>query len=1252
MVSIKKHTLIFVTLLLFANFCLAQKTPKYPSLLWEITGKGSQKPSYLYGTMHVSNKVAYHLSDNFFDAISNVDVVGLESNPDEWLGDMKKYGMFNDVNNRVDFNMVSTNFYKNAFTIKFPTNQVIASLLASEPEIVNGLLYRYSGRRENFEESTYIDLFIYQAASKWNKKIISLEDFKTSEILAKKSVLPNPDEENNYANSNKKYTDYYALLSQVDDAYRRGDLDALDSLTRLMSTNSNHQKYLIDERNVIMAHTMDSVIKKKPLFSGIGAAHLPGTNGVIELLRKLGYTVKPVIASSTKKGKKIQEKLETTFKPLPVTTQYSGDSLCSFEMPGKIINVLNDETLNYDLHTDMTNGTYYTISKIRTYAPMFGVSVDMMMKKLDSLFYENIPGKIINKKEIDSSTGIRGFDISNLTLRGDCQRYQVYVTDFEIIVVKVGGHGSYVKDSEGARFFNSLKFFPKNNTSAYINYRPPTGGFEAKIPDNYYYYKNNVGKNTDRAENLFAYDKTADISFGVMHSYYNDFDYLDEDTFELNILCDKFLKNLNYKTEISKTFGKQQNFPCLSFSAKKQNVTLNGKIIIKGVHYYLAYSLCNEDKKKQSDAFLNSMTLTDFNYVNESKTITDKDYFFTVKDETTPGLNNEIEDALAGDYKRISATRNKNKFNEAFKYEYKSKSYYSPSSAEHINIEYQKYNDYDFREKDKLWSNIVKSFKLTSSLIISKQKLVQDSAVKKYEISVKDTATSRAVKYLYILKNGIIYTLSAPYDTSIGTSGWTDTFLKTFNPIDSVIGKNIFDSNFAQLLKDLTSSDCSKKYAATQSLSAISYDKSYVNDFTAFLNDSASFSKIDEASVAVLLVNGGTLESEKIIPAYKKFYKRSSENTYQQVCVINGLGYLKTKNSYNAILELLKQELPLVGDERTIDNVFTPFYDSLELSKNLFPGLLDFTRFEEYKVPVYKLLAHLIAKEKLNTTSYLVQKNNLLMEANYELKRFNAASFNTNSNSGIKKNEEDLIKAEADRVAEATVSNYNDEENTETANTRSMLENFALILAPFYETDEAVKNYFGKLIKIKNENTLLKISLILLKNKIPVNDTIWKHYSKNTASRAQLYEELTKLKAIDKFDKKYISQEEFCKATISNLITYSENSNDYDADRTIQKKQPDTLVFLSKIEAHNKYDKGYIYFFKRLDYKNPKIVLAYVFVRDSKNEISTGMEVLETKYILEENQTTDEVIKETVSEFYCRHHKRCVSTANYYNGYD
>ena len=74
--------------LVLANAVVAQQTPKYDALLWKITGPGLVKPSYLYGTMHVSNKVAFHLSEEFFAALDGSDVVALEMDPASWLGEL------------------------------------------------------------------------------------------------------------------------------------------------------------------------------------------------------------------------------------------------------------------------------------------------------------------------------------------------------------------------------------------------------------------------------------------------------------------------------------------------------------------------------------------------------------------------------------------------------------------------------------------------------------------------------------------------------------------------------------------------------------------------------------------------------------------------------------------------------------------------------------------------------------------------------------------------------------------------------------------------------------------------------------------------------------------------------------------------------------------------------------------------------------------------------------------------------------
>ena len=115
---------------IFSTFLGAQISLKYPTLLWRISGNGLKKDSYLYGTMHVSNRVAYHLSDQFFDAIKSVDVVGLETNPSEWLMNMELTGELSKASGVSLYNPYGGNFYKNVFGMRFPDKQVYKSLLS------------------------------------------------------------------------------------------------------------------------------------------------------------------------------------------------------------------------------------------------------------------------------------------------------------------------------------------------------------------------------------------------------------------------------------------------------------------------------------------------------------------------------------------------------------------------------------------------------------------------------------------------------------------------------------------------------------------------------------------------------------------------------------------------------------------------------------------------------------------------------------------------------------------------------------------------------------------------------------------------------------------------------------------------------------------------------------------------------------------------------------------------------------------
>ena len=146
------------------SFTIAQQSPQYNGLLWRISGNGLKAPSYLYGTMHVSNKVAFHLSETFFDAIAQADIIALEGNPEFWLEEITQSPLMEEMN-RYANSTYQPDLY-NAF-VPYQPNQIdLGDFLAREDNILNNFLWRTSGVEQNFEEQTYLDLFIFQAAKK------------------------------------------------------------------------------------------------------------------------------------------------------------------------------------------------------------------------------------------------------------------------------------------------------------------------------------------------------------------------------------------------------------------------------------------------------------------------------------------------------------------------------------------------------------------------------------------------------------------------------------------------------------------------------------------------------------------------------------------------------------------------------------------------------------------------------------------------------------------------------------------------------------------------------------------------------------------------------------------------------------------------------------------------------------------------------------------------------------------------------
>lgn len=1227
---------IFFLLLVFNLKIIAQQgSTGYPSLLWKITGKTTKKPSYLYGTMHVSNKVAYHLSDQFFETLKSVDVVGLETNPGDWLKNMSLSGQLDQESQLNSMFAYGKDFYKSSFNYIYPEKKMLQSILGYDPDIINGLLYRRNKNKENFEENTYIDLFIFQAASKLNKKVISLEDFTKAEIYAELSYLPDENIDGNDPDFKPKYSYNHSTL--IEDAYRRGDLNMLDSISKLGSTQ-NTVKFLINARNEFFVNTIDSVLQTNTLFSGVGAAHLPGKDGVIELLRKKGYKVEPIMPILSKQADKTKDEIDNMAKPILLERTSLADSTISILAPGKYTQIVNLENLKYFINADMANGTFYTIVQLKTYLPVNQQTPENLMKRVDSLLFENIPGKIITKKEIVSANGLKGLELINKTTRGDLQHYYFYFDYLNFWMFKIGGKGNSANSAEANKILTSINFITPNDKA--ITFQPKNKGFEVMIPGNYTYSKNNGSSQVGLVEDLYAYDKNSDIYYGIKRAVYNDFNYLEEDTFELNQLAKNTLKNFNYTSNISyqlTTFDKLQS---IQFTGKNNaNYYFNGQIIIKGIHYYLIYSI-SKNKGTNSD-FIKTFKLIPFEHSNPLKEITDKDFGFKAIDEVSSSQRSKFNEAFEKVYDTYKSKKNEDDYYQ-FDLKTSLKSYYSPSTNEYVNISYTKYNDYDYINSKEINEILTKNLRKQGLVLKSIKSSLQPTS-KCYSITAEDTATSRQLEIRVVYKNGIRLETTISCDSNLKLSGWSKQFIESFKLTDTIIGKNVFDNKFDLLVKDLTSSDTSLRQKANFSIiNTIGVSKDQLKEYIDLLK-SDRFNQINEDARAQLIVNGGALESEIIIEPLKKLYIQYTDSFYLQLCILKSLAYLKTQTAFNTFLNLATTEAPLLGEEQTVTDVIQVLNDSLELCKNFFPMAYALTKYEEFKPGIYNLLANLVEKKLISSTNYQIHKESILADANLYLKRSNSAPTKSNGNGSdleyLDKGSKELAELIKTSMAGYAKNLEKDSKINLTSNafSRAELLNYVIVLAPFYKTDEKVKLFFEKLKKLKNQALAMPIHLIKLKNVIPVDDTLNNYFSKNRYTRVSFLSELEKEKMISHFKKAYLNQE-----SLNESVIYSEkqlnNLTNYD-----KYKQKDSISLLKVLDARNKFETGKIFIYKNFSNKIETETWSVIFVPKTKENYSSKIQLLNLNYYIKKTKSEQENINEILNSFYLLYRNRAIS---------
>ncbi len=289
----KKMSFFGIAAMFAATLTFAQKKITPHTLLWRISGKHITHPSYLFGTMHVLCAKDAMLSDSLKSVIKRCDEIYFEIN----LGDMM--GMLNsmkymrmtggktlaDVLKPDEYARVKTYFEKN---VPFPP---FGMLERFKPMLISGIIEEQS---MDCETKDGMEMQILSESKAYDKPVDGLETAEFQATLF--DSIPYSEQAKDLVNSIDSVDQNKIQTRQLVALYNSQDLDGIDSLSRKDDggVENKYMDLLLYKRNRKWAKLLDGLLPQKSLLVAVGAAHLPGKGGVIDLLRKEGYTVEPV----------------------------------------------------------------------------------------------------------------------------------------------------------------------------------------------------------------------------------------------------------------------------------------------------------------------------------------------------------------------------------------------------------------------------------------------------------------------------------------------------------------------------------------------------------------------------------------------------------------------------------------------------------------------------------------------------------------------------------------------------------------------------------------------------------------------------------------------------------------------------------------------------------------------------------------------------------------------------------------------
>lgn len=289
--------LFIVSLLsiLWTGYLSAQQIEN--TLLWKISGNNLEQPSYLFGTFHLLQDEFLETKPVVLNHFHSAEQILLEVEIDSTQ--MQALSMMAVMQGDLISNYLTED--EQTFLSEILTSTLgvgLSQVDMLKPMALMATLSMIHNQMVLGEELTGydglpIDQWFATEGKINGKQIVALESMEEQMHLLFNSATVEEQSEQlvSYLQSEEES---FELIRTLFDCYVTEDLNCLHQIGEDMYDEMPAMTDFLDVRNANWMEKIPSLIETKSSFIAVGALHLTGNNGLIELLKQEGFQVEPL----------------------------------------------------------------------------------------------------------------------------------------------------------------------------------------------------------------------------------------------------------------------------------------------------------------------------------------------------------------------------------------------------------------------------------------------------------------------------------------------------------------------------------------------------------------------------------------------------------------------------------------------------------------------------------------------------------------------------------------------------------------------------------------------------------------------------------------------------------------------------------------------------------------------------------------------------------------------------------------------